>query len=255
MPPKTPERAYGNLAEGIAILITSDDDVQFVSQTAHGRPRKRRRKAPAMPDQTPETPAKKTQTASSPNTSISNSSPRINRAIVTSTDRRYGSELVTKPTPAILVTRSPSPQPPVDAHPAVAPTPHPPRPPPLYSIPAYVPPSPQSLQRKGRQPWNSKLFASLAQTLQNAMPFEEFAAKHGRPVGEVLDVFSACVQLPLLKKSAEGLARAREAREAVKNFQDMRKDVKGILQRGQDDGTRSAGGEGEVVIVETQLKK
>jgi hypothetical protein len=76
------------------------------------------------------------------------------------------------------------------------------------------------------------------------MPFEEFAARHNRPVAEVIDVFSACVQLPLLSKSAEWLDRVKEAREAVKTFQEIRREANARVQGGED-----------AVVQETQLEK
>ncbi|KAI9772703.1 MAG: hypothetical protein M1840_000298 [Geoglossum simile] len=206
-----------------AIATASDDnsadDVQFVSEIIHSRPRKKRRKAidPATPTVliTPETTPNKGKPVPASKASAS-----PNPGPATPAKRNRKGDPTTPSTPSILVGRTPSP-------PIATPAARPPRPPPLYSIPPYIPPIPA--KKTHHRPWNAKLFASLAESLQHAFSFENFAAEHGRPVSEVLDVFSACVQLPLLGKGAEGLAKGgNKAREAIKEFQDLRKEVRAI---------------------------
>jgi hypothetical protein len=200
----------------LTLVITSDNDsandVEFVSETVRPRPRKRRRTSAQLI--TPEKTPKKEASVSSGNIGVS-----FNPGPTTPTKYKREAKPITLSTPSILVTRTPSP-------PTATPAARPPRPPPLYSIPPYIPPLPP---KKTRRPWNSKLFASFAQSLQHSFAFEDFADEHGLPVSEVFDVFSACVQLPLLAKSAEVLAKGgRKAKEAIKEFRNLRKEVRAI---------------------------
>jgi hypothetical protein len=57
-------------------------------------------------------------------------------------------------------------------------------------------------------------------------------------------------------KSAEGLTNAKGAREAVKSFQDIRREAKEMLRGEQDDGITDESRMGEVIVVqETQCGK
>ncbi|KAI9780550.1 MAG: hypothetical protein M1839_006668 [Geoglossum umbratile] len=211
---KTPERRARTNAQGI--LMRSLELTSAERTTSGGL---------TTPDATPK---KETRTTLIP---ASTPCPALNPGPTTPTKRKRRADPITPSTPAILVSRTPSP-------PTAAPAARPPRPPPLYSIPPYIPPPPPPPPKKPRRPWNSKLFASLAQALQQSFSFEDFAAEHGRPVTEVLDVFSACVQLPLLAKSAEGLTKGgKKARKAVIEFQELMgevraaHDVRGVVVR------------------------
>jgi hypothetical protein len=51
------------------------------------------------------------------------------------------------------------------------------------------------------------MYADLVQQLQENFPFADFAQQHGRRSSEVLEVFSAIVQLPLLRHSSDARSR------------------------------------------------
>ena len=51
------------------------------------------------------------------------------------------------------------------------------------------------------------MYADLVQQLQENFPFNEFAQQHDRRRSEVFEVFSAIVQLPLLRHSSDARSR------------------------------------------------
>jgi len=90
--------------------------------------------------------------------------------------------------------------------------------------------SQESTKPKLRKTWTSKMYADLAQQLQQCFPFTEFAKRHSRSESEVFDVFSAVVQLPLLQKSSTGLSRvSRPGRQSMKTFKNLMKEAKTVL--------------------------
>ncbi|KAI9873553.1 MAG: hypothetical protein M1830_000288 [Pleopsidium flavum] len=83
---------------------------------------------------------------------------------------------------------------------------------------------------KPRKTWTSKMYADLAQQLQQCFPFADFARKHSRSEKEVFDVFSAVVQLPLLQKSSTGLSRVSPpGHQSMKAFKNLMKEAKSVL--------------------------
>ncbi|KAI9825080.1 MAG: hypothetical protein M1832_001400 [Thelocarpon impressellum] len=72
------------------------------------------------------------------------------------------------------------------------------------------------------------MYADLVQQLQESFHFSDFAEQYSRPRSEVFDVFSAVVQLPLLKHSGSRKPRVSSAarRERMKTFRSHEKDAK-----------------------------
>lgn len=83
---------------------------------------------------------------------------------------------------------------------------------------------------KTRKAWTSKMYADLAQQLQQCFPFAEFAKQHSRSENEVFDVFSAIVHLPLLQKSSLGLSRlSGSGHQSTKALKHLMKETKSAL--------------------------
>ncbi|KAI9808482.1 MAG: hypothetical protein M1827_007235 [Pycnora praestabilis] len=125
-------------------------------------------------------------------------------------------------------------------------TPHPRRNRVLWSTPAYsetnetqlsvpsISKSPRSISHKTSQnqssadaspqisgqaptrfkPWTPKMYLELAKQAEQSFPFTTFATQHFRPKTEVIDVFSAIVQIPMLEQI--GKQKMKAFREGVK---------------------------------------
>lgn len=62
----------------------------------------------------------------------------------------------------------------------------------------------------------------IAQTCQETFPFAMVAARHGRSVDEVIEAFSAVVQLPLLRQVVDGERYAPLAAERLRLYREAR---------------------------------
>ena len=83
-----------------------------------------------------------------------------------------------------------------------------------------------------RKTWSCKMYADLAQRLQEHFPFADFAKKHKRSEHEVFDLFSAVVHLPLLQKSSTGLSRVwPSGHQSVKTYRSLIKETKTVLAK------------------------
>lgn len=83
-----------------------------------------------------------------------------------------------------------------------------------------------------RKTWTCKMYADLAQQLQESFPFADFAKKYSRSEHEVFDLFSAVVHLPLLQKSSTGLARVSlQGHQSVKTYRTLVKETKKALAK------------------------
>ena len=57
--------------------------------------------------------------------------------------------------------------------------------------------------------WTASQYAALAQTCESSFPFSSFETLHNKSRAEVVEVFSAVIQMPLLAHSGRGLGAAR----------------------------------------------
>ncbi|SLM34119.1 hypothetical protein LPUS_02805 [Lasallia pustulata] len=110
-------------------------------------------------------------------------------------------------------------------HTPVAPSPTLASPPTILPAPSTTL-TPTASNTKVSKPWTSREYAELATLAFHSFPFAAFAATHSKTEAEVFNTFSAIIQLPIFKHSANGLARAKLARERVRAFKNGLKEVK-----------------------------
>lgn len=83
-----------------------------------------------------------------------------------------------------------------------------------------------------RKTWTCKMYADLAQQLQECFSFAGFAKKHSRSEQEVFDLFSAVVHLPLLQKSSTGLSRvSSQGHQSVRRYRTLIRETKTALAK------------------------
>lgn len=92
--------------------------------------------------------------------------------------------------------------------------------------------SQESQLQNPRRTWTCKMYADLAQQLQESFSFADFARKYSRPEHEVFDLFSAVVHLPLLQKSSTGVSRgSQQGHQSVKTYRTLFKETKNALAK------------------------
>ncbi len=92
--------------------------------------------------------------------------------------------------------------------------------------------SQESRSQNSRKTWTCKMYADLAQQLQECFSFADFARKYSRPEHEVFDLFSAVVHLPLLQKSSTGVSRvSQQGHQRVKTYRTLFKETKTALAK------------------------
>jgi 3-deoxy-D-manno-octulosonic-acid transferase len=84
------------------------------------------------------------------------------------------------------------------------------------------------------------MLVDIAQTCQDNFPFALIAKRHNQPIQKVFDIFSAVVQIPLLRSAVDarrsgklGSLRMKEFGEMKKNVRELHKDEKGARKRGK----------------------
>lgn len=100
--------------------------------------------------------------------------------------------------------------------------------PPVKESPSATTPAASSTSptKKISKPWTSREYAELATLAFHSFPFAAFAATHNKTEREVFDTFSAIISLPIFQHSANGLARAKFARQKTAAFNKGLKDMK-----------------------------
>ncbi|MCJ1362085.1 hypothetical protein MMC16_001187 [Acarospora aff. strigata] len=98
------------------------------------------------------------------------------------------------------------------------------------SIPLASADSQSPRRRRSQKTWTCKMYADLAQQLQECFSFAEFAEKYSRSEHEVFELFSAVVQLPLLQRSSTGLSKVSPpSRRNVEIYKTLMKETRSVL--------------------------
>ena len=128
----------------------------------------------------------------------------------------------------------------ISNHTPVVPPPTPASPPTILPAPSTNL-TPTASNAKVSKPWTSREYAELATLAFHSFPFAAFAATHSKTQAEVFNTFSAIIQLPILKHSANGLARAKLARDRVRAFKNGLKEVKEKHKAEEKEARKNAG--------------
>ncbi|KAI0022730.1 hypothetical protein F4780DRAFT_164910 [Xylariomycetidae sp. FL0641] len=101
------------------------------------------------------------------------------------------------------------------------------------SSPAKPPPS--LVKSTHRKP-SPNLIVDIVETCQEKFPFEEVAKRHNVPLEKVHDVFSAIIQVPLLRCPTDRRRAGRVATARVKEFNKTKKEIQEARSQGNSGG-------------------